>query len=70
MSWIKNFFLLPVFIDFRILSAESTSDAEKLNNKLMSILDDESPTDSKKYVSFKEMVERIEVLEDQDEDKS
>ncbi|KAG5681021.1 hypothetical protein PVAND_010487 [Polypedilum vanderplanki] len=48
----------------------STSDAEKLSNKLLSYLeDDDTPTNEKKNVSFKEIVERIEVFEDR-EDKT
>jgi hypothetical protein len=49
---------------------ETTTDAEKLNNKLLTYLEDESNSSEKsdkKYVSFKEVVERIEVYEDPEE---
>ncbi|XP_070496288.1 uncharacterized protein [Chironomus tepperi] len=46
---------------------ESSTDAERLSNKLMSILEPSSPIPDRK-VKFNEMVERIEVIDDHDLD--
>lgn len=44
---------------------ETLSDAEQLNNRLLSMLElDEEGSEDKKNVSFKNFVERIEVLEE------
>lgn len=52
------------------LNLESTSDYSKLNDKLIAILegtDVDSPSEKKKSgVTFNELVERIEVLSDDD----
>lgn len=56
---IKNLFYFNIHTDL--------SDAERLNNKLLTLLEDDLPSNEKKYVSFNEMVQRIDVLVDTDE---